>query len=283
MSITSKEIIRNNFLFGSGFTLDLEFVCMIRNFSGQTEHSENVNKLKKAMTFDVIIYDEKGNKFYEKKDYATVPYHSFYELKSSDLECEFDYSKEYLVNIRYNKDKKDHETSSREGAVFFNHRNDKTKTCAVLYDALPHIPNKKDYSRIALLAHKCWVSEEIDCHLYFCNLNTSIESSTINPDPLLIKILNEAGDVLYSGQEKIYLNSIFKFDVKKYLPKELKLDQDAAFLNIVASASNSQYPIYSLLKNSVSHDMAIEHSLPPYYYAFPSDIKIIRDNFIKNF
>ena len=284
MTDATKSIIQDNFLFGSGFSLDLDFTCMIRNFPGQTEHYENAHNQKKDITFDVIIFDENGRNVYSKQSYAAVPYHSFYELKSEDLKFDFDLSKEYLINIRCNRDKTDHESSSKEGAVFYTNRKDRTKTCSVLYDALPHIPNKTSYNPITLLGHKCWVSSEIDCYVYFCNLNTSINNSSVNPEPLLLNIVSELGEIIYQHKESIFFNSIFKFDVKKHLPKEINLNKDLKFFNVIASASNSQYPIYTLFKNSVTGNLAIEHSLPPYYYIpQASDMKKVRTDFIKNF
>ncbi len=278
-----KMDIQDDFLFASAFPLGLEFTCMIRNFPDQTEHAENINVKKSYITFDVLIYDEEGNLFYAKENYASVPYQGFYELKSSELPCKFDMSKEYLIDIKCTRNKQDHFTSSKEGAVFFYDRKDETKSCSVLYDAFPYVPNKKIYNPITLLGHKCWVSSDIDCYVYFCNINTSITKSTINPEPLLIKILSESGEVLCNLKEKIFFNSIFKFDIKKHLPKEIILDKNPKFFNVIASASNAQYPIYTLLKNNVSGSLAIEHSLPPYYYISPKNMAKVRTDFIKNF
>lgn len=161
--------IVENFLFTSGFSFGLDFSITVRNSPGQTELDKNSSV--ENSSFDLIIYLD-GELVYQKADYASIPYHGFYQLKSSEIDFNFDRSKEYLLIVRGNKERDNDKTISREYIINYQNQKFPARKAMLIFDAFPHFENKKSYSPITLLAHKCWVSSEVDCAVYFCNINS---------------------------------------------------------------------------------------------------------------
>lgn len=279
--------IIENFLFASGFSFGLDFSVIVRNSPGQTElDPENVtiNSAENVISsFDLLIYFE-GELLYKKENYAAIPYHGFYELKSSQIEFNFDRNKDYLVVVRGNKERDNDKTISREYVINYQNVAFPKRKAMVIFDAFPHFENKKSYNPITLLAHKCWVSSEVDCAIYFCNINSGVEYKTKSSKPLVISILSEAGEVVAKHEAEIWLNSIYKFEVKKHLPQSILLDKNLKFFNAIAAGHDAQFSIFTVLRNNVSGALAMEHSLSPYYYLLnPTNMIDVRSKFLKNF
>ncbi len=185
--------------------------------------------------------------------------------------------------MRGNKERDNDKTISREYIINYQNQKFPARKAMLIFDAFPHFENKKSYSPITLLAHKCWVSSEVDCVVYFCNINSSVTEKTASSKPLVLSILSESGELVAKHEAEIFLNSVYKFEVRKYLPQSVVLDKNLKFFNVIAAAHDSQFSIFTVLKNNVSGALAMEHSLPPYYYINPENMGNVRGQFLKNF
>jgi hypothetical protein len=269
-----------NFLLASGFSFGLDFSVIVRNAPGQTELEEKNNDLDS--TFELLIYLD-GEMVYKKENYAEIPFNGFYELKSSDIDFQFDRSKEYLIMVRGIKERDNDKTISREYVINYHNTNFPRRKSMLIFDAFPHVENKKSYAPITLLAHKCWLSSEVDCAIYFCNMNSGVTEKTLSSQPLSISIVSESGEIIAKHDAPIYLNSAYKFDVRDHLPQSIILDQKLKFFNVIAAGHDAQFSIFTVMKNKVSGALAMEHSLPPYYYVNPQNMADVRGKFLKNF
>ena len=264
------------FFCSTGFTIGCLTKLTIRNSPDRTcykkPHNRN-NYSGKDVEFGINIFDN-GNIVYKKDNYGVVKYHDYFNLSINDIPYSFDHSKEYLLQV-----------VSCEGSMYAEnvlsyHIGD--KFCNVIYgcSALPE--NNDKYGKIVLLNYKCWVNKDIDAFILISNI-AKYEQQTLNTEPIEILVLSENGNVIYTHKAKIYFNSSYIFSVKEHLQDFMKFSEDMSFFNVVAKMNNALYSIATLIKNQKSANMAIEHSLAPYYYLETKKMSIIRESALSNF
>jgi len=246
-------------------SLNLDVACFVRN----TLRNSSKLDLSQDMKASIKVF-HKVHLVFEKQDLITLPLSKFYKIKLQDLIPAFSTKEDYLVIIDTVKDdEKDFGYFPQEHQITYETTNFQRAT--VLYDQQPAFPRKGKYSPILVLAPKIWVGDDINSYVIFSPFREECDKN-IQDNPLEIQLLDEQGKVILKHSEKIALNSIYVFDVKKYLGKNVTEKQ--RFYNLVSKSGDAIYSIFTIIRNERTGNIAIEHSLPPGYYASGDKVKI---------
>lgn len=132
------------------------------------------------------------------------------------------------------------------------------KHCSVLYDQLPILPPLAVPTPIVLLAPKAWVGRHMNSYVIFAGGSEARAGGSLS-----IHAFAEDGRRLATREAVLAANDAFVFDCRRELGID---DATPRFVNIFAHGGCSSYAISTLVKNELSHNVGIEHSLSPHYY-----------------
>ena len=230
------------------------------------------------MSIDVSILS-KGEIIYAVENYASLALGESLKVHQSDFDI-LNNSNIYEFTFVFNCYFKNNKTFIPQEHQVMYTDNKHHKYATVLYDQFPDIPNlpsnDKKIHPIILMAPKIWVST---------NINTYVLLSCINEDaldakktyPFKVDILNEQGEILVTKNLNSY-NENTVIDVKALLNNTIVLSQEVTFFTLVAKGGgNGSTVINTLIQNTKTSSLALEHSLYPAYYSSGNRGRIRKD------
>ena len=137
---------------------------------------------------------------------------------------------------------------------------------SLLYDQLPVPPQSASMSPIVVIAPKVWIGRSINSFVAFPSTNSRIDPGT-QRRPLDVKVLDERGRVVVTKQVSLQENSTLLFDVKESLSGNIEIDDTPKLFTVVAKGGAAMFAVVTFTINEATGNFALEHSLPPMYYA----------------
>jgi hypothetical protein len=142
----------------------------------------------------------------------------------------------------------------------------------LVYDQLPVGTNVKP---ILLLAPKVWLSNDVNTFISIANANDGQIDSVVTT-PWKIDFFNQNGGKLHTMELDSTLNDNYLLDVKRTLSGHIDLTDKLQMINVVARGGGVACVILTFVQNKKTGALALEHSLPPYYY-MNGDFKRVRN------
>lgn len=188
-----------------------------------------------------------------------------------------DKNREYLFCVDFDLEKNPELSFIREHQVIYRNKSGKFGT--VIFENLPKA--SKSPSAIICIAHKCFVSDEINTIISLGIREGS--GSDISTEALLeYVLLDEKGNQVAKNNVKIATNSTHYINVKEELKYLGRDDGKMQFYNLCLRLQNARCILYATILNEKTDNLAIEHSLPPLYYTDSKDLATIRKTAISN-
>lgn len=243
--------------------LELETDVILHNTYRDTDSQEDRLVKQAPLLVDLIILVD-GEIQFSCTEYKTVPFGKTVTIFESDFKDVLSKNKEcvFVCSTYYRNVSKSY---IQEHQVVYKNTAE-NKLCTVLYDEFPiYFPKQGVINPIVLLAHKIWLSKSLNTVVVLTNVNVN-ELSSDSKNFFKVSLLNSRGQVVLNKQVHVY-NETVVLDLKEDVNKLIKLNEEPLLFSLVAKGGGDGCcVINTVMINENSKSLAVEHSLPPYYY-----------------
>jgi hypothetical protein len=262
--------MQGQFIYATSRAAGLIVNAIIRNTSRILDSSAE----QSDMHIELFIF-QNGKQIYQNTSYSVIKHGAFLEINEKDLPLNANH--EGLIIVRCSRGSEDG-YFPQEHQLNYEPIESPSKVASVVYDQLPVILSESAKPRsILLLASKVWLSSTLNTYISFANQTPFLTTTNVGWD---ISIFDCSGSLV----KKIHLssseNDVYILSVKDILKKTVPFSNNKEMYTLVARGEVISSVLLTFLKNELTGNIAIEHSLSPHYYMDGDFSKVRKEAFI---
>jgi len=250
--------MQGQFIYATSRAAGLIVNSIIRN----TSRILNSSAEQSDMHIELFIF-QNGKQIYQNTSYSVIKHGAFLEINEKDLPLNANH--EGLIIVRCSRGSEDG-YFPQEHQLNYEPIESPSKVASVVYDQLPVILSESAKPRSIL-----------NTYISFANQTPFLTTTNVGWD---ISIFDCSGSLV----KKIHLssseNDVYILSVKDILKKTVPFSNNKEMYTLVARGELISSVLLTFLKNELTGNIAIEHSLSPHYYMDGDFSKVRKEAFI---
>ncbi len=264
--------MQGQFIYGTLRGANLRVTAILRNTVRDASDIEQAH----TMFVGLSIFS-KGELIHQDDHFCIIEENQFVTVDERDLPL-LGYSEdEYLILFQCKRGEGD-SYFPQEHQLNYEVINADSKECTVIYDQLPIISVGSVNPRpILLLAPKLWMSKYINTFVSFTNTSPKRTEEGVSWEMM---ILDTNGVVIKKAHIKSADSDAFTLNLREFLKDCYEFSDDLKMFTFLARANTVSSTLLTFIKNEISGNISVEHSLSPHYY-INGDFSRVRDEAFK--